>query len=202
MHFSTSSPKIQNKGIRPRHICAVFHALILLLLLLHSRSLFPEGEGPAVFVATSPQHVWVEAERSSGERQTFDVSVPGAVEKMTVWLGVNSNMDESLNILTYISGQHIRVAEDFTGNTHIEVTWMRAGMRMTLGILLHPDRMNTADWEDIAGIGPVLARRIVSWRQKNGDFGSILRLQQVAGVGPKTITSLRPWFIPHQLPVN
>ncbi|MFA5701170.1 MAG: helix-hairpin-helix domain-containing protein [Desulfuromonas sp.] len=111
-------------------------------------------------------------------------------------------MRENLNLVAYVSGQHIRVAEDSTGNTPIKVTWMRAGMRMTLGILLHPDRMNAADWEDIAGIGPVLARRIVSWRQKNGDFGSILRLQQVAGVGPKTITSLRPWFIPHQLPVN
>jgi len=180
----------------------VLHALLLLLLLLHSRSLSRKGEDPAVFVDTSQQHVWVEAERSCGERHIFDVSVSGVVEKMTVWLDVDSSLHERLEPLTCISGQHLEIAESATGNSYIETTWMRAGTRMTLGVLLHPDLMNTADWQDLAGIGPVLAQRIVMWRQKNGDFVYLSRLQQVKGVGPKTVDSLHHWFFSSELPDN
>lgn len=38
----------------------------------------------------------------------------------------------------------------------------------------------------VSGIGPTLAKRIVSHREKNGPFKSRLQLQNVAGFGPKT----------------
>ncbi|MDD2558192.1 MAG: helix-hairpin-helix domain-containing protein [Desulfuromonadaceae bacterium] len=170
--------------------------------MLHSRSLSREGEDPAVFVSALQQHVWVEAERSNGERQIYDVNVAGAVDKMTVWLEINSSIEGNLMPLTHVSGQHIEISEDILKNRHTETTWMRASTRMTLGVLLHPDRMSTADWQDIAGIGPVLAQKITTWRQKNGDFVSISRLQQVKGVGPKTIASLRHWFLAQEQPVK
>lgn len=198
MPFSTSLPKIQNKGINAQHISAVFHALILLLLLLHSRNLSHEGKDPAVFVDTPQQHVWVEVARRSGECQIFDVSVPGVVRKMTAWLGTSLDISKDLESFAYVSGQHIEVLGSISTKASIETSWMRAGTRMTLGILLHPDRMDAADWQDISGIGPVLAQKIIAWRQKNGDFGSIARLQQVQGIGPKTVASLRHWFLPSE----
>lgn len=194
MHFNINSSKIQNKGTFAQYLCAGFHALLFFLLLMHSRSLSLGGEGPAVFIAT-PAHIWVEAQQNSGERQIYDVNVPGDVEKMAAWLGLEPSKRESLESLSYISGQLIEVIEHETGNVQIKTTWMRAGKRMALGIPLHPDRMNVADWEDLAGIGPMLAQRIVLWRQKNGDYGSVVRLQQVNGVGAKKIASLKHWFL-------
>jgi competence protein ComEA len=73
---------------------------------------------------------------------------------------------------------------------------MRAGKRMALGILLHPDRMGLNDWQDIEGIGPALAQRIVADRQKNGDFVTIANLTRVSGIGEKTVQSMQRWFYP------
>jgi competence protein ComEA len=65
--------------------------------------------------------------------------------------------------------------------------WMPAARRLALGIPLHPDRMIAQDWEDLPGIGPVLAGRIELDRQKNGDFGSLQGVSRVKGVGAKRI---------------
>ena len=50
----------------------------------------------------------------------------------------------------------------------------------------------TADQLDaLPGIGPVLARRIVDWREAHGGFTSLSQLQQVPGVGPRTYERLK-----------
>ena len=53
--------------------------------------------------------------------------------------------------------------------------------------------VNTAGVRELSllpGVGPVLARRIVSNRERLGDFGSVDDLARVHGVGPKTIERL------------
>ncbi len=55
--------------------------------------------------------------------------------------------------------------------------------------------VNSATWVEIAeleGIGPVLARRIVTDRTENGPFTSVDALRRVSGIGPKTLDKLRP----------
>src|SRR5690606_12284531 len=42
-------------------------------------------------------------------------------------------------------------------------------------------------------IGPVLAARIVTDREANGPFGSLVELQRVSGVGPKLAETIRPY---------
>lgn len=46
--------------------------------------------------------------------------------------------------------------------------------------------------QELPGIGPVLAERIVSHREANGPFESVDDVQEVAGIGPKTMESIRP----------
>ena len=59
----------------------------------------------------------------------------------------------------------------------------------------HPLDINAASVEQLAeklpGIGPAKALRIVQWRQKNGFFLNIEQLQEVKGIGPKTVEKLR-----------
>lgn len=50
--------------------------------------------------------------------------------------------------------------------------------------------VNTATLEDLTrlpGIGPVLAGRIVAYREEHGRFASVDTLAEVKGIGPETI---------------
>jgi competence protein ComEA len=46
--------------------------------------------------------------------------------------------------------------------------------------------------ETLPGVGPVLAGRIISWREINGLFPSVETLGEVAGIGPVLLENLRP----------
>lgn len=46
--------------------------------------------------------------------------------------------------------------------------------------------------EELPGVGPVTARNIVAWREKNGRFTNVAELQEVDGIGPKTYQRLAP----------
>lgn len=49
-----------------------------------------------------------------------------------------------------------------------------------------------ADLERLPGVGPVLARRIVEFREANGLFRRLEDLQEVQGIGPKLYRRLAP----------
>lgn len=54
------------------------------------------------------------------------------------------------------------------------------------------NRMDSADWERLPGIGPVLARRIIRYREGLGGFGSISQLTEVYGLKDSLVDQLRP----------
>lgn len=59
--------------------------------------------------------------------------------------------------------------------------------------------VNQAAWPELAllpGIGPELARRIVTDRETRGPFRSVDELSRVRGIGPKTIERMRPYLAP------
>jgi competence protein ComEA len=49
----------------------------------------------------------------------------------------------------------------------------------------------TEQLDELDGIGPTLAERIVEYRQAHGGFGSIEELGEVEGIGEKRLASLR-----------
>ena len=55
----------------------------------------------------------------------------------------------------------------------------------------------TADQLDqLDGVGPATAAKIIAWRTANGGFSSVDDLAQVAGIGPKKLEALRPQVAP------
>jgi competence protein ComEA len=57
-----------------------------------------------------------------------------------------------------------------------------------------PISLNTATAEqldELEGIGPGTAQKILDWRKQHGGFGSVDDLKQISGIGPKRFESLK-----------
>jgi len=53
--------------------------------------------------------------------------------------------------------------------------------------------LNSADaqqLQQLPGVGPVIAERIVAWRMANGPFRSVAELGEVSGIGPAMIARI------------
>ena len=61
-----------------------------------------------------------------------------------------------------------------------------------LSAALDVNRATERDFERLPGIGPVLARRIVEYRNTRGTFQDIEQLRRVKGIGKKTFERIRP----------
>jgi competence protein ComEA len=48
------------------------------------------------------------------------------------------------------------------------------------------------DLDSLPGVGPVMAGRIIAWRESNQRFHSVEELQEVPGIGPKVFANLKP----------
>lgn len=59
---------------------------------------------------------------------------------------------------------------------------------------IFPININTANEEElqqITGVGPVIATRIIEYRETHGDFTSIEQIQNVSGIGPATFEGMK-----------
>lgn len=76
----------------------------------------------------------------------------------------------------------------------IKLGVMKTSQCLTLGIPLDLNLMTESELEMLPGVGPVLANRIVTMRQTNGDFRSLDALLQVEGIGEKKLIKLSHYF--------
>ena len=58
--------------------------------------------------------------------------------------------------------------------------------------LVDINRATAEELDGLPGIGPVLARRIVEFRERHGPFALVEDLLEVPGIGPRILERLRP----------
>src|SRR5690625_2880383 len=60
------------------------------------------------------------------------------------------------------------------------------------GAVLNLNSATEAELQDLPGVGPVMAGRIIAWRQDHDGFRSVDELHEISGVGPKVFAQLEP----------
>lgn len=114
------------------------------------------------------------------------------------------------NMTLVVSGNNLRINGSIVENVYSGdvIAFMRKGQKhaeisrekmsvseeMLLGIPLDPNRMSASDWENLPGIGPVMADRIVMDRQINGGFSSVRDLLRVSGIGEVRVKQIERYF--------
>ncbi len=71
---------------------------------------------------------------------------------------------------------------------------MGAEEKVLLGIPLDLNRMSRSDWEYLPGIGGTIAKKLVEYRQINGDFASPDDLKRVPGIGAARLRKIEGFF--------
>ena len=86
--------------------------------------------------------------------------------------------------MLFRSGEQIYVA----GDIHNKILESAGGAGVSrgagLGGKLNLNRATVNELDGLPGVGPVLAKRIVEYRNTKGNFSSIDELQKVSGIGP------------------
>lgn len=131
------------------------------------------------------------------------VQVSGAVAKPGVYrLPVGSRINDaiqaaggvlpsanaySLNLARFLEdGQAVRVPTLAPSPTRILTTSTPKPTPTPYNPFINLNTANQAQLESLPGIGPVLAQRIIAYRQKHGDFAAIEDVKLVYGVTAET----------------
>ncbi len=165
--------------------------------LIKSRPGVHETPGPALSV------------RSSGR---ITVSIAGDVRHAGVYeVGANSVADTVIILAEPLlppenrefgregkrrlaSGTALHLARRTDDSVEISIGSISSAQRMILGIPLDLQKMDALDFDRLPGIGPVLAERIVRYRQHNGGKLSAADLLEVEGIGEKKYSVLKKYF--------
>jgi competence ComEA-like helix-hairpin-helix protein len=65
---------------------------------------------------------------------------------------------------------------------------------LLIGKKLNVNLAQKRDLETLPGIGPTLAQRIISFREKHGPFQRMEELKRVKGVGAKKFAQIKPYL--------
>jgi competence protein ComEA len=132
------------------------------------------------------------------------VYVSGAVERPDVYrLPANARVKDAVlaagGLRPDAAADQINLAAPLSDASHINIPALSAvadhsaepatasGPR-----LLNLNRATAADFENLPGIGPVLAERIISQRNEQGPFKQVEDLRNVSGVGDKLYAQIAP----------
>jgi competence protein ComEA len=103
--------------------------------------------------------------------------------------------DESIGVRCQTgNGSRIQIIAEQSGFAGLKLGWMAAPLRLALGVPLEINKASAADLTQVPGINAKLADRIAALRVRKGGFSRLADLCEVKGIGPATVTRLRPYL--------
>jgi competence protein ComEA len=186
-----------------RQQLVVYAAAALAIALIGARYLKQERDPPVP--AAHPTGVKVARGRGGGPAY---VHVTGAVRRPGVYRvpswarldaairragGATARADlQGVNLAAKVAdGQQVIVPARVPGGS---ATAGEEAVPASPGAAAGPISLNTATAEQLdqlEGIGPTTAQKILDWRKQHGGFRSVEDLQQISGIGPKRFESLK-----------
>ncbi len=183
--------RIQQIGLSVAILCI----LGALVVGIYARS-HPSSGPPSSPVYTPPA--------TTSAPATIVVQVAGAVTRPSVYAlprgaRVQQAIDAAGGPLASADTQRVNLAAPLEDGQKVDIPFLAAAAPApSAGAGAQspttPLNLNTATAEELdrlPGIGPVLAKKIVDYRQKSGPFQSVDDLHAVPGIGPKRIEQIR-----------
>lgn len=121
--------------------------------------------------------------------------VTESVIKMAIPLGsLKSLKPNAVTSQQIKNGDDVRLTLGTNGQTSVIIASLAAPERIIMGIPLDINVMQVADFDLLPGVGPVIARRIVEYRQSNGGIMAVKELLNVEGIGSKRYDMIKKYF--------
>lgn len=127
---------------------------------------------------------------SKGE---YLVYITGAVAKPGLYELKEASSLEGLvkaagGLLPYADTSQINLAEGLEAGSHVHIPFNFQGNPEVLlrGPLININTASESDLDTLPGIGPSTAKRIIEYREKNGQFSTIEDIKKVKGIGDGT----------------
>jgi len=183
--------------MQQRVIIIILAVMISLPFVIKSR-VSGIKSAPAAFSVTSSSRVIVRVSGDVRHSGIYEVSANSLTRSVIKMAGVDGAvkyliLDET-GSRPVVNGADLQLKMQHDGTGMVCFGSIPAGERMVLGIPLDINSMDEADFDRLPGIGPVMARRIVEYRQKNGGKIKVEGLLAVEGIGEMKYQKLKKFF--------
>ena len=179
---------------RQRLVMVIVTAVASIFLLLSGRR-SGDVSGPAARAVSDEPAGWVRISGDVRSPGAYPVSANNMTNDVIALANPACAVDQAGKRVYAVSGAHFRVVCPGDGGQAVIISGTMSGPeRLALNIPIDLNQATAGDLESIPGIGPVMAQRILRYRQNNGDFGRLEELLMVEGIGEKKLQRLRNYL--------
>lgn len=185
-------------AFNPREVVAL---VVMGLLVVVGASLAYVRARPASAAAPAPAASATQTLTPPEASATLYVHVAGAVRRPGVYpftegARVIDAIEAAGGLRNGADATAVNMARPLVDGEQIVVPSRRApaadGATGSSSDLINLNTASATELEALPGVGPVLAQRIVDYREQHGPFTDPKDLLKVSGIGPKTFESIEP----------